>query len=60
MVPGETGFVVKANDRAELSRAMAYFLYNPELSKSMGEHARRFIESQGPNPGEVYSTILKA
>jgi glycosyltransferase involved in cell wall biosynthesis len=60
MVPGETGFVVKANDRAELSRAMAYFLYNPELSKSMGEHARRFIESKAPDPGEVYSTILKA
>jgi glycosyltransferase involved in cell wall biosynthesis len=60
MVPGETGFVVKANDRAELSRAMAYFLYNPELSKSMGVHARRFIESKAPDPGEVYSTILKA
>jgi glycosyltransferase involved in cell wall biosynthesis len=60
MVPGETGFVVKANDRAELSRAMAYFLYNPELSKSMGEHARRFIESKAPDPGEAFTTILKA
>lgn len=59
MVPGETGFVVKANGRAELSRAMAYFLYNQELSKSMGERARRFIESKAPNPGEVYDTILR-
>jgi hypothetical protein len=39
---------------------MAYFLYNPELSKSMGEHARRFIESKALGPEEVYSTILKA
>jgi len=59
IVPGETGFVVKANDRAELSRTMAYFLYNPELSKNMGEHARRFIDSKTPNPSNIYSTILK-
>jgi glycosyltransferase involved in cell wall biosynthesis/predicted metal-dependent phosphoesterase TrpH len=60
MAPHETGFVVKANDRSELARAMAYFLYNPELSRSMGEDARRFIESKAPKPGEVYSTILKS
>jgi len=60
MVPGETGFVVKANDLAELSRAMAYFLYNPELSRSMGEHARRFVEFRAPHSGEIFSTILRA
>jgi glycosyltransferase involved in cell wall biosynthesis len=59
MVPDETGLVVKANDRSELQRAMTAFLYDRHLGWSMGEQARRFIESRAPLPEEVYSTILK-
>jgi glycosyltransferase involved in cell wall biosynthesis len=60
MAPDETGFVVKANDRADLAKTMAYFIMNRDLCRSMGDQARRFIESKAPRPGEVYSTILKA
>lgn len=60
MVPGETGLVVRANDRSELIRAMAYFLYDPGRARIMGKQARLFIESRAPRAEEVYSTILKA
>lgn len=58
MAPHETGFVVKANDRADLARTMAYFILDRPLCRSMGDQARRFIESKAPRPEEVYSTIL--
>ncbi len=58
MSPGRTGFVVKANDRTALSRAMAGCLMDRERVRSMGDEARRFIESRAPRPEEVYSTIL--
>jgi len=59
MEPNETGIVVKANDRADLFRAMTYFLHNPALARTMGKQARRFTETRAPSPDEVYSTILK-
>jgi glycosyltransferase involved in cell wall biosynthesis len=60
MVPGETGFVVRANDRADLAKTMTHFIMNPVLCRSMGDLARRFIVSKAPRPEEVYSTILRA
>jgi glycosyltransferase involved in cell wall biosynthesis len=60
IVPGETGFVVRANDRAGLAKTMTHFIMNPDLCRSMGDQARRFIVSKAPRPEEVYSTILRA
>jgi glycosyltransferase involved in cell wall biosynthesis len=59
MAPNETGIVVKANDRADLFRAMASFIHDPELARAMGKQARRFTETRAPSPEEVYGTILK-
>jgi glycosyltransferase involved in cell wall biosynthesis len=59
IIAGETGFVVKANDRAELAKTMAYFVQDPGLCRVMGQSARRFIETNAPRPEEVYSTILR-
>lgn len=54
----KTGLVVTANDRESLMQAMLYFLENPTQTKAMGEAARQFTLTEGPQE-EFYSTIFR-
>jgi glycosyltransferase involved in cell wall biosynthesis len=44
LVENETGFVVPPNDLGALRQRIEQFVSNPELSKSMGQAARRHVQ----------------
>ena len=58
MKHGETGFVVKSNDKTELVLALKYLIGNRAKIHAMGQSARRFIEKRAVRSDEAYSTIF--
>lgn len=61
--PGVTGFVVEPNDEEALETAMAEFLHNPLLAKTMGSAARERVLDEYAQPvlasrlREVYNSV---
>ena len=45
-IHGETGFLIPENDESELIKKIEFFLDSPELSKKMGQNARKNILSK--------------
>lgn len=60
MIPDETGYVIKANDKSALVSTMMLFIKDREKMKTMGERARQFIEAVPINPEDMYRAILRA
>ena len=66
IVPGETGAVVPAGDGEALTRAIAFYLANPEETLRQGENAVRHVrsefalEKEATAIGEVYKRLLGA
>jgi glycosyltransferase involved in cell wall biosynthesis len=65
VIPGETGFLVKAGDAAGLSEAIARLLRDPELRRRMGENGRRRVdpafraETMAQEIAEVYGDLVR-
>ena len=66
IVPGETGAVVPAGDGEALTRAIAFYLDNPEETLRQGENAVRHVrsefalEKEATAIGDVYKRLLIA
>ena len=66
IVPGETGAVVPAGDGEALTRAIAFYLANPEEARLQGENAVRHVrselalEKEATAIGDGYKTLLVA
>jgi mannosyltransferase len=66
IVPGETGAVVPAGDGEALTRAIAFYLANPEETLRQGENAVRHVrsefalEKEATAIGDVYKRLLVA
>ncbi len=58
MIDGETGIVIKADNKETLVNAMTSFLKDKSRISLMGEKARAFVETKKINDSESYSTIL--
>ncbi len=59
MIPNETGYVIKANDKAALVGVLTFLITNVETMKTMGEKARQFIETKAMRPEDMYSAIFQ-
>ena len=58
MINGETGFVVKANDKESLTHAMEFFIMDRSNVVAMGKQARHFTETNGIEEQDAFHTIL--
>jgi len=59
MIPNETGYVIKANDKSALVGALTSLVTNVETIKTMGGKARQFIETKAIRPEDMYNAIFK-
>ncbi len=59
MIPNETGYIIKANDKSALVGALTSLVTNVETIKTMGEKARQFIETKAMRPEDMYSAIFQ-
>ena len=59
MIPNETGYVIKANDKSALVNALTSLITNAETIKTMGKKARQFIETKAMRPEDMYSAIFR-
>lgn len=59
MIDGETGIVVRANDKGRLADAMVYFLKDNDKISNIGKKARSFVETRKIDINAAYSTILQ-
>ncbi len=60
MVHGETGLIMKADNKSALIDAMIFFLSDSSRISAMGKKARLFTVNNGINADEAYSTILRS
>jgi mannosyltransferase len=64
VVPGETGAIVPAGDGEALTKAIAFYLANPEQTLSQGENAVRHVrsefalEKEATAIGDIYRQLL--
>ncbi len=59
IVAGQTGLIVKGNNRADLVNALLYFLQDNRRILEMGGNARHFTETKGIHASDTYRTILQ-
>ena len=59
MVPSETGYMIKANDKPALAGALTSLITNVETIKTMGEKARQFVETKAMRPEDMYRAIFR-
>lgn len=59
MIPNETGYVIKANDKSALVDALISLVTNAETVKTMGKKARQFTETKAMRPEDMYSAIFR-